>query len=106
MKYVQGTIVLPLIMWIDKYVNIKWYVDAEFAVNKDTMIHNGGFMNMGTGGDYLQSIKKKLTLRVQLRPLLSEWTMSWTKWYGPGTSWNNRDTRSMIMLYIKITIAP
>ena len=57
MKYVQGTIVLPLIMWIDKSVNIKWYIDAEFAVHKDMRIHNGGFMNMGTGGEYVQSRK-------------------------------------------------
>ena len=28
MKYIQGTIGLPLILSIDKSVNIKWYVDA------------------------------------------------------------------------------
>ena len=55
MKYIQGTIVLPLILLIDKSVNIKWYVDAEFAVYKDMRIHTGRFMTMGTRGDYVQS---------------------------------------------------
>ena len=50
MKHIKGTIGLPLILSIDKSGNIKWYVDASFAVHKDTRSHTGGFMNMGTGG--------------------------------------------------------
>ena len=57
MKYIQGTIGLPLILSIDKSVNIKWYVDTLFAVNKEMRIHTGGFMTMGTGGAYVQSRK-------------------------------------------------
>ena len=57
-KYIQGTIGLPLILSIDKYVNIKRYVDAEFAMHKDIMGHAGGFMTMGTGRAYDQSKKK------------------------------------------------
>ena len=60
MKYKQGTIGLPLIFSIDKSGNIKWYVDATFAVHKDMRSHTGSFMTMGTGGDYVQSIKQKL----------------------------------------------
>ena len=60
MKYIQGTIGLPLIFSIDKSGNIKWYVDALFAAQKDTMSHTGGFMTMGTGGAYVQSSKQKL----------------------------------------------
>ena len=48
MKYIQDTIGLPFILPIYKSVNIKWYVDAEFAVNKYTRRHTGGFMNMVT----------------------------------------------------------
>ena len=47
MKYIQGTIGLPLIISIDKYGNIKWYVDSAFAVHKDMIIHTGGFTTMG-----------------------------------------------------------
>ena len=48
-KYIQGTVGLPLILYMDKYGNIKWYFYAEFAVHKDMMIHTGGFMTMVTG---------------------------------------------------------
>ena len=58
MKYLQGTIGLPLILSMEKYGNIKWYVDSEFAVHKDIRIHTGGFMTMETGGKYFQSRKK------------------------------------------------
>ena len=60
MKYIQGTIGLPLILSIDKSGNIKWYVDASFAVHKDMRRHTGGFMTMGTRGAYVQSRKQKL----------------------------------------------
>ena len=53
MKYIQGTIGLPLIFSIEKSENIKWYVDASFAVHKDMRSHTGGFMTMGTGGAYV-----------------------------------------------------
>ena len=59
MKYIQLTIGLPLILSIDKSGNIKWYVDSSFAVHKDMRSQTGGFMTMGTGGDYVQSIKKE-----------------------------------------------
>ena len=51
MKYIQGTIGLPPILSIDKSGNIKWYVDALFAVHKDMRSHTGDFMTMGTGGE-------------------------------------------------------
>ena len=53
MKYLQGTIGLPLILSIDKSGNIKWYVDAFFAAHKDMRSHTGGFMTMGRGGAYM-----------------------------------------------------
>ena len=57
-KYIQGTIGLPLILTVDKYGNIKWYIDAAFAVHKDMRSHTGGFMNMLTDRAYFQSRKK------------------------------------------------
>ena len=58
MKYIQGTIVLPLTLTIDNYFNIKCYVDAAFLVHKDMRSHTGGFVTMGTRGAYVQSSKK------------------------------------------------
>ena len=56
MKYIKGTIGPPFILSINKSGNIKWYVDAEFVVHKGIMSHIGGFVEMGTGGAYVQSI--------------------------------------------------
>ena len=48
MKYIQVTIVLALIRSIDNSGNIKWYVDAEFAVHKNMRTHTDGFVTMVT----------------------------------------------------------
>ena len=56
MNYTQGTIGLPLILSMDKSVNIKWYIDAEFVVHKYIRSHTGGFMTMVTEGAYIQSV--------------------------------------------------
>ena len=50
-------------MSIDKSGNIKWYVDASFAVHKDIRSHTGGFITMGTGGSYVQSSKQNLNTK-------------------------------------------
>ena len=47
-------------MSIDKSVNIKWYVDAFFAVHKDMRSHTGGVMKMVTKGSYVQPSKQNL----------------------------------------------
>ena len=63
MKYIHRTICLPLILSVNKSVNMKWYVDAAFAVHKDIRIHTDGFMTMGTVGAYVQSIKQKFNTK-------------------------------------------
>ena len=50
-------------MSIDKSVNIKWYVDALFALHKDMRIHAGGFMTMVSGGTYVQPSKQNLNTK-------------------------------------------
>ena len=50
-KYIHGTIGLPMMLSIDKSVNIKWYVDTVFAVHKYMRSHDGGFTSMVTGID-------------------------------------------------------
>ena len=63
MKYIKGTIDLPLILSIKKPGNIKWYVDAEFSVHKYTRIHAGGFMAIVTGGSYVKPSEQKLNTK-------------------------------------------
>ena len=48
---------------IYKSGNIKWYVDASFAVHKYMRIHICYFMTMGIGGAYVKSIKQKLNTK-------------------------------------------
>ena len=63
MKYIQVIIGLPLILSIDKSGNIKWYVNAAFAVHKYMRSQPGGFMTMVTGGAYVQSSKHNLNIK-------------------------------------------
>ena len=56
-SHIKDTIGLSLILPIDKYGNIKWYVDAAFVVHKYMGSYTGGFVTMITGGAYFQSIK-------------------------------------------------
>ena len=64
MKYIQGTIGLPLILSINNSGNIKGYIEASFAVHKDVRIHTIGFVAMETGGAYDQSSKQKLNTKI------------------------------------------
>ena len=63
MEYIHITIGLPLILSIYKSGNINWYVDASFAVHKETRSHTSDFMTIETGGDYVNSSKKKLNTK-------------------------------------------
>ena len=63
MKYIQGIIGLPEILSINNSVNIKWYVDAKFAVHKDMRSHTGGFMIMGIVGAFMHSSKQNLNTK-------------------------------------------
>ena len=56
-KYIQGTTVLPLVLYIYKSVTMMWYVDASFMVHKDKGSHTRGLMTMGTVGAYVQPRK-------------------------------------------------
>ena len=58
MKYIQGTVGLPLILSMEKYGDIKWYDYAEISLHNDTRSHTGGFMTIGKFGGYVQSSKK------------------------------------------------
>ena len=72
MKYIQGTIGLPLILSIYRSGNIKWCVDAIFAVHQDMRSHTGGFMTIGTVGDYVHSIKHNMNTNSSTEPKISE----------------------------------
>ena len=63
MKYMQSTIGIPLILSIDKFDNLKWYIDALFAANMYMRRHTGSFITMETVGAYSQPSKHKLSTK-------------------------------------------
>ena len=70
MKYIQGIIGLPLILSIENYGNIKWYVNVAFAVHNNIRSHTGGFMTMVTGGSYVKYSKQKLNTKISTEAYL------------------------------------
>ena len=60
LKYIRGTIYLPLTLEIDHTNIIKWWVDASFAVHPDCKEgHTGAMMSMGHGEGSHHGIVKK-----------------------------------------------
>ena len=51
-KYLQGTVELPLILSGAGTGMIKWWVDASYAVHPDMKGHTEGTMSMGKGSVY------------------------------------------------------
>jgi hypothetical protein len=63
MKYLEGTIGLPLILGMDKSGKIRWYTDAAFAAHNNMKSHTGAVMTMGQGAANSQSSKQKLNTK-------------------------------------------
>lgn len=60
-KYICGTIFLPLILGWDKTGNLVWIIDASFAVQMDMKSHTRYRLTMGQGALISDSLKQKLT---------------------------------------------
>ena len=89
MKYLEGTIGLPLILGMDKKGKIRWYIDAAFAVHNDMKSHTGAVMTMGLGAANAQSSKQKLNTKsstesefVAVDDVISQ--VIWTKYFLEG----------------------
>jgi hypothetical protein len=63
MKYLQGTINLPLNLKADGSGIIRWWVDASFAVHDNMRSHTGGTMSLGNGSIYSTSVKQRIVTR-------------------------------------------
>ena len=63
LKYLQGSVGLPLVLSMDKSQTMRWYVDAAFAVHKDMRSHTGMTMTMGSGAALSGSRKQKINTR-------------------------------------------
>jgi hypothetical protein len=63
LKYLNGTIDLPLTLSIDDMCVVKTWVDAAFATHYDMRSHAGGYITMGKGTLYASSKRQKLNTK-------------------------------------------
>jgi hypothetical protein len=63
MKYLRGSIDLPLIMEADDLSVVKWWVDASYGVHPDMKSHTGATMSLGKGAVYSRSTRQKLNTK-------------------------------------------
>ena len=64
LKYIKGTIYLPLRLTAGDMTVINWYIDGEFSVHDDMRSHSGATMIIGKGSVYSGSSKQKLNVRI------------------------------------------
>ena len=66
-KYLRGTITLPLRLQADSLTTANWWIDAAYAVHPDFKSHTGGLFSLGRGGIYGTSTRQKLMPKAQLK---------------------------------------
>lgn len=63
MKYLRGTINLPLTLEANDAHVLKWWVDGSFAVHSDMKSHTGVAMSIGAGATYAGSRRQRLNTK-------------------------------------------
>ena len=63
LKYPWGTRGLPMILGGNDEVNLKWWIDASFAVHPDMQSHTGVTMSLGHGCPYSSTKKQKINTK-------------------------------------------
>ena len=63
MRYLRGTINMPLTLEATNIRIVKWYVDSSFAVHPDMKSHTGGAMTLGKGSIYATSTRQKINTK-------------------------------------------
>jgi len=63
MRYLRGTVNMPLTLEADNTYVMKWWVDASFAVHADMRSHTGGMLSLGKGTIYGTSTRQKLNTK-------------------------------------------
>jgi Reverse transcriptase (RNA-dependent DNA polymerase)/Zinc knuckle len=63
MKYLRGSINLPLTLEAANLQVIKWWVDASYGVHPDMKSHTGGVLSLGKGAIYATSTRQKLNTK-------------------------------------------
>jgi len=91
MKYLCDNQPMPLTLEASDINEVKWWVDASYAVHPNMRSHTGGIMTLGSGGVYAVFAKSKLNTRssteselVGLHDVMPQilWTRSFLKSQG------------------------
>jgi hypothetical protein len=109
LKYIRGTIYMPLILSVDSLSIIKWWVDASYATHGDCRGHTGVMMSLGQGSVIGMSKKQKLNTKSSTKCELvgvddASPQLLWTRYfiegqgYGVEASILNQDNLSAILL--------
>ena len=109
MRYLRGSINMPLVLEADDVQVVKWWIDASFAVHPDMRSHTGGAMTLGKGAIYATSTRQKLNTKssteaelVGVNDVLPQ--VLWTRYfleaqgYGVKDSVVYQDNQSAILL--------
>ncbi|KAG7363646.1 reverse transcriptase RNA-dependent DNA polymerase [Nitzschia inconspicua] len=62
-RYLRRTAHLPLVLEASCVNNIRWWVDASYAVHPDMRSHTGATMTLGKGSVYSMSTRQKINTR-------------------------------------------
>jgi hypothetical protein len=62
-KYLRGTINMPLCLEADSAKEPKWWVDASYGVHPDLKSHTGGMLSLGAGAIYGTSTRQKINTK-------------------------------------------
>ena len=62
-RYLRGTLELPLILKADSVPIVKWWVDGSHGVHPNMRGHTGGALSLGKGVPISGSLKQKLNTR-------------------------------------------
>ena len=63
LKYLKGTRGLPMILGGNDEVDLKWWIDASFAIHPDMRSHTGVTMSLGHGCPYSSTNKQRINTK-------------------------------------------
>jgi hypothetical protein len=97
MKYLRGTVNMPLTLEANGSSIVKWWVDASYGVHPDMRSHTGGVLSLGKGAVYATSTRQKVGTKssteaelVGVSDVLSQ--VIWTRYFLEAQGYKVKDS--------------
>jgi hypothetical protein len=97
MKYLRGTISIPLTLEANGSNIVKWWIDASYGVHPDMRSHTGGVLSLGKGAIYATSTRQKVATKssteaelVGVSDVLSQ--VIWTRYFLEAQGYTVKDS--------------